>query len=179
MKVVTEALSEADLSAVAEHADMIQIGSRNMQNFALLKSVGRTRRPVLLKRAMAGTIEEWLSAGEYLLANGSSGVVFCERGVRGFDATTRNVLDLGAVALFAHVLGLPVVVDPSHGAGRRDLVMPLARAAFAAGASGVMIETHEDPGRALSDGPQAVPLDELLDALGNRTLTGKGDGGAS
>jgi 3-deoxy-7-phosphoheptulonate synthase len=177
MKVVTEALSEHDLSAVAEHADMIQVGSRNMQNFALLKAVGRTKRPVLLKRAMAGTIEEWLSAGEYLLANGCPGVVFCERGVRGFDTSTRNVLDLGAVALFAHVLGLPVVVDPSHGAGRRDLVMPLARAAFAAGAAGVMIETHEDPGRALSDGPQAIPLDELLGALGS--LSGQHHGGAS
>ena len=176
MKVVTEALSEVDLSAVAEHADLVQVGSRNMQNFALLKAVGRTKKPVLLKRAMAGTIEEWLSAGEYLLANGSPGVIFCERGVRGFDTTTRNVLDLGAVALLAHVLNLPVIVDPSHGTGRRDLVLPLARAAFAAGASGVMIETHENPGRALSDGPQAIPLDQLCAAI--PSLPGK-DGGAS
>jgi 3-deoxy-7-phosphoheptulonate synthase len=164
MKVVTEALSESDVPAVAELADVVQVGSRNMQNYALLKVVGRARRPVLLKRAMAGTVEEWLSSAEYLLAHGAPGVVFCERGVRGFDGSTRNLLDLGVVALFAHVLKLPIVVDPSHGTGRRDLVLPLARAALAAGASGLMIETHDDPGRALSDGPQAIPLDELAAA---------------
>jgi 3-deoxy-7-phosphoheptulonate synthase len=161
MRVVTEALSEADVPMVAEHADLIQIGSRNMHNYALLKAVGRTRRAVMLKRGMAATVDEWLLAGEYLLANGSSGVVFCERGIRSFDPTTRNLLDLGAVALLANVHGLPVVVDPSHGAGRRDLVLPLARAALAAGAAGVMIETHDDPASALSDGPQAIPLQQI------------------
>ncbi|HVY47856.1 MAG TPA: 3-deoxy-7-phosphoheptulonate synthase [Minicystis sp.] len=179
MKVVTEALSEADVPAVADHADLVQVGSRNMQNYALLKAVGRAGKPVMLKRAMAGTLEEWLSAGEYLLANGAPGVVFCERGVRGFDASTRNLLDLGAVALLANVARLPVVVDPSHGAGRRDLVLPLARAALAAGAAGVMIETHEDPGRALSDGPQAVPLDELLEHVPELAIGAAASGAAA
>lgn len=161
MKVVTEALSEQDVPLVAEYADLVQVGSRNMHNYALLKAIGKTGRPALLKRGMAATIDEWLMAGEYLLSSGSSGVIFCERGIRGFDDATRNLLDLGAVALLAHVRGLPVLVDPSHGAGRRDLVLPLARAALAAGAAGVMIETHDDPPRALSDGPQAIPLADL------------------
>jgi len=156
LRVVTEALGEADVSLVAEYADLVQVGSRNMQNFALLKAIGRTGRPALLKRAMSATVEEWLLAGEYLLEHGAAGVIYCERGIRGFDGATRNLLDLGAVALLAHVHRLPVVVDPSHATGRRDLVLPLARAALAAGASGVMLETHDDPGRALSDGPQAL-----------------------
>jgi 3-deoxy-7-phosphoheptulonate synthase len=161
MKVVTEALSEADVPLVAEHADLVQVGSRNMHNYALLKAIGKTGRPALLKRGMAATLDEWLMAGEYLLAAGSAGVVFCERGIRSFDDATRNLLDLGAVALLAHVHKVPVIVDPSHGAGRRDLVVPLGRASLAAGAAGLMIETHDDPGRALSDGPQAVPLADL------------------
>ena len=156
LKVVTEALAEPDVPLVTEYADLVQIGSRNMQNFALLKAVGKGGRPVLLKRAMSATVEEWLLAGEYLLAHGASGVILCERGIRGFDASTRNLIDLGAVALLAHVHRLPVIVDPSHATGRRDLVLPLARAALAAGAAGVMIETHDDPAQALSDGPQAL-----------------------
>ena len=170
MKVVTEALGEADVTQVAEHADLVQVGSRNMHNYALIKAIGRTGRPVLLKRGMAATIEEWLHAGEYLLAGGASGVVFCERGIRSFDDSTRNLLDIGAVALLAHVHHLPVIVDPSHGAGRRDLVLPLGRAALAAGAAGLMIESHDEPGRALSDGPQAIPLGELGAMV--RALTG-------
>lgn len=157
MRVVTEALGEDQVAEVAEVADMIQIGSRNMQNFSLLKAVGRAEKPVLLKRAMSATVEEWLLAGEYLLSNGAAGVVFCERGIRGFDPSTRNLLDLGAVALLATVHGLPVIVDPSHATGRRELVVPLGRAAVAAGAAGLMIETHHEPGEALSDGAQAVP----------------------
>ena len=176
MKMVTEALSEADVGAVAELADIIQIGSRNMHNYALLKAVGRTKKPVLLKRGMAATIEEWLASGEYLLASGARGVVFCERGIRSFDETTRNLLDLGAVALLAHVHRLPVIVDPSHGAGRRDLILPLARAALAAGAAGLMIETHDDPPRALSDGPQAVPLGEMAALI---RAVSAGPGGSS
>ncbi len=164
MRVVTEALSEADVGAVAEHADLIQVGSRNMHNYALLKAIGKTGRAALLKRGLSATIEEWLQSGEYLLAHGASAVVFCERGVRGFDDATRNILDLGAVALLAHVHAVPVIVDPSHGAGRRDLVLPLGRAALAAGAAGLMIETHPEPAKALSDGPQAIPLGEM-DAL--------------
>ena len=161
LRVVTEVLSEHDVTAVAELADLIQIGSRNMQNFALLKRVGHVGKPVLLKRAMSATIDEWLLAAEYLLHHGSSGVVLCERGIRGFDPSTRNLVDLTAVALLANVHRLPVIVDPSHGTGRRDLILPLARAALAAGAAGVMIETHDDPGRALSDGPQALRAEEL------------------
>ncbi len=154
--VVTEVLSEDGVAPVAHAADVLQIGSRNMQNFALLKAAGRAGKPVLLKRAMAATVEEWLLAGEYLLDAGAAGVVFCERGVKGFDASTRNLLDLGAVALLAHSLGQPVIVDPSHATGRRDLIVPLAAAALAAGAVGVMVEFHPDPGGALSDGPQAL-----------------------
>jgi 3-deoxy-7-phosphoheptulonate synthase len=161
MRVVTEALSETDVGIVAEHADMVQVGSRNMHNYALLKAIGATKRPVLLKRGMAATVEEWLLAGEYLLAAGTTQVVFCERGIRGFDDLTRNLLDLGAVALLAHVYKAPVIVDPSHGTGRRDLILPLSRAALAAGAAGLMIETHDAPGEAKSDGPQAVPLDQI------------------
>ena len=165
LRVVTEVLSEHDVSAVAELADLIQIGSRNMQNFALLKRVGRAHKPVLLKRAISATIEDWLLAAEYLLHHGSSGVVLCERGIRGFDPSTRNLVDLTAVALLAHVHRLPVIVDPSHGTGRRDLILPLSKAALAAGAAGVMIETHDDPGKALSDGPQALRGDELQAVL--------------
>ncbi len=164
--VVTEVLAEADAPRVAEVADLVQIGARNMQNFALLKAVGRTKKPVLLKRALSATVEEWLLAGEHLLAAGCPGVVFCERGVRGFDGSTRNLLDLGALALVRHVHRLPVVADPSHAAGRRDLVVPLARAALAAGANGLLLEVHDDPGRALSDGPQALNLDQLAQLTG-------------
>jgi 3-deoxy-7-phosphoheptulonate synthase len=127
----------------------------------LLRAAGAAGRPVLLKRGPAATIAEWLCAGEYLLAHGAPAVIFCERGVRGFDPSTRNLLDLGAAALLAHVHHLPVVVDPSHAVGRRDLVAPLALAAVAAGAAGVMIETHDDPGAALSDGAQALATAEL------------------
>ena len=165
LRVVTEVLSEQDVERVAEQTDLVQIGSRNMQNFALLKRVGQTGRPVLLKRSMSATVEEWLLAGEYLLLHGAAGVVLCERGIRSFDEHTRNLLDLGAVALLSQVHRLPVIVDPSHGTGRRDLILPLGRAALAAGAAGVMIETHDDPGKALSDGPQALTGDELQRVL--------------
>ena len=168
---VTEVMSEQDVDVVAEHAELLQIGTRNMYNYALLKAVGASSRAVLLKRSMSATVEEWLLAGEYLLAHGAASVIFCERGIRGFDENTRNLLDLGAVALVSHSYRLPVVVDPSHAAGRRDLVLPLARAALAAGAAGVMIETHDDPGNARSDGAQALApsaLEGLSDTFGKR-----------
>lgn len=171
LRVVTEAMSEAEAARVAEYADLLQVGSRNMQNFALLKAAGRTGRPVLLKRAMSATVEEWLLAAEYLLSHGATGVILCERGIRSFDDATRNLLDLGAVALLAHVHKLPVIVDPSHGTGRRDLILPLARAALAAGAAGVMVETHDDPGRALSDGPQALLPEQLVQVMGELGLS--------
>jgi 3-deoxy-7-phosphoheptulonate synthase len=161
MLVVTEALGVQEVGPVAEAADMIQIGSRNMQHTPLLRAVGSAGKPVLLKRGMAATTDDWRMAAEYCLLHGASGVVFCERGIRGFDRSTRNLLDLGAVVLLAHVHGLPVIVDPSHAAGRRDLLRPLGRAALAAGAAGLMLETHDDPGRALSDGPQALHAGEI------------------
>ena len=169
MALVTECMGEAERHLVAEHADLIQIGSRNMHNYSLLKSVADTGRPIFLKRGMAATMQEWLLAAEYCLAHGAPAVVFCERGIRSFDPSTRFLLDLSAVAQLSHVHQLPVVVDPSHGTGRRDLIPPLVRAALAAGAHGVMVETHADPGSALSDGPQALlpeALFSLLDELG-------------
>ena len=145
LKVVTEVLSEFDVSAVAEMADVIQIGSRNMQNFALLRAVGQTGRPALLKRGRSATIDEWLSAGEHLYHAGCAHVVFCERGLQGFDPHTRNLLDLNAIAVLRHQYNLPVIVDPSHAAGRRDLVIPLAKGAIAAGAMGAMVEISAHP----------------------------------
>ena len=165
MRVVTEVMSPEDAPRVAELADLVQIGSRSMQNFPLLKAVAKTGKPVLLKRGMAASVDEWLAAGEWCLAHGAPSVIFCERGIRGFDPSTRNLLDLGAVALLATVHGLPVIVDPSHATGRRDLIAPLARAAIAAGAAGLMLETHDHPGAALSDGPQALTAEELADVL--------------
>jgi 3-deoxy-7-phosphoheptulonate synthase len=165
LKVVTEVMSEAAVSLVAEHADLLQIGSRNMQNFSLLKETGKTQKPVLLKRGMSATVEEWLLSAEYLLVHGTKGVILCERGIRSFDTTTRNLLDIASVALLSHVYRLPVIVDPSHGVGRKDLILPLGRAALAAGAAGVMIEAHNNPGCALSDGPQALTLEELGQTL--------------
>lgn len=161
LKVVTEVLASADVPLVAEHADILQVGSRTMQAFDLLRAVGRARKPVLLKRGMAATVEEWLLAAEHLFAAGAAAVVLCERGIRTFAQPTRNTLDLGAVAwLLAHAR-LPIVVDPSHAAGRRELVRPLARAALAMGAHGIMVEMHPDPSRARSDAAQAITPEEL------------------
>lgn len=171
LAVVTEVLSPEDAPLVAEHADMLQIGSRSMQSFALLKAAGQTGRAVMLKRGMSATVEEWLLAAEYCLVHGAFRVVLCERGIRGFDTTTRNLLDLSAVALLSHIHRLPVVVDPSHAVGRRDLIAPLTHAALAAGAAGVMLETHDDPGQALSDGAQAL-TPECFDALARSMALG-------
>lgn len=166
--VVTEAMGSDQAAAVAEVADLVQIGSRNMHNYALLETVASFGRPMLLKRGMAATVEEWLLAGEYCLLHGASSVVFCERGIRSFEPTTRNLLDLNAVALLSHAIGVPVIADPSHACGRRDLVPPLARAAIGAGAHGLIVEVHDDPAAARSDGPQAIlpeTLDDLFDEL--------------
>jgi 3-deoxy-7-phosphoheptulonate synthase len=162
---VSEVMSETEVEAVATHVDMIQVGSRNMQNFALLRVIGGLKMPVLLKRGRAATVEEWLLAAEYLYASGATGVVFCERGVRGFDPQTRNLLDLGAVALLRHAYALPVIVDPSHAVGRRDLILPLAKASIGAGACGLMVEVNPDPEQASSDAPQAIG-EALLAQLG-------------
>jgi 3-deoxy-7-phosphoheptulonate synthase len=154
--VVTELLSEHDVARVAAHADLLQIGSRNMQNYALLRAAGKADKPLLLKRGMAARLDDWLGSAEHALAAGAPGVVFCERGIVGFDPSTRNLLDLGAVALLRHVHGQPVIVDPSHAAGRRDLIPALARAAVASGADGLLLEVHPAPEQARSDGPQAL-----------------------
>jgi 3-deoxy-7-phosphoheptulonate synthase len=161
LPVVTELLSEAHLDAVVASADLIQIGTRNAQNTALLCKVAESEKPVLLKRGMASTIEEWLMAAEYLLSNGNSNVILCERGIRSFETMTRNTLDLSAVAIAKRETHLPVVVDPSHGTGVRDLVIPMARAAIAAGADGLMVEAHPNPDKALSDGAQSLSIEQF------------------
>jgi 3-deoxy-7-phosphoheptulonate synthase len=156
LRIVTEALDSESLDLVAEWADVIQIGARNMQNFSLLKKAGRLRKPVLLKRGLSATMEEFLMAAEYVMSEGNYEVILCERGVRTFADHARNTLDLSIVPALQHVSHLPILVDPSHGTGRRDSVLPMARAAIAAGADGVMVEVHDHPERALSDGPQSV-----------------------
>ena len=154
--VCTEAMDPEGVGYVAEVADIIQIGARNMQNFSLLKAAGRAQKPVLLKRGMAATIEELLLSAEYLLAEGNHAVILCERGIRGFDTATRNVFDLTAIPLVHKLSHLPIIADPSHGTGLRDKVIPMARAAVAAGADGIMIEVHPNPEEALSDGAQTL-----------------------
>lgn len=161
LAVVTEVISERDVDAAAAVVDMLQVGARTMHSGALLRAVGAAKKPVLLKRAFAATLEEWLLAGEALLLHGAPSVLFCERGVRGPENGMRNVLDVGVIAVLAHAHGLPVLVDPSHAAGRRDVVVPLARAGLAAGACGVVVEVHDRPHEALSDAPQALLPDEL------------------
>lgn len=156
MPTVSEVVSPEDVDLVAEYVDMLQIGARNMQNYALLRKVGRLRKPVLLKRGIAATIEEWLLSAEYIMSEGNPNVVLCERGIRTFETLTRNTLDISAVPLVKHLSHLPVLVDPSHAAGQWNLVEPLALAAAAAGADGLMIEVHPHPQNALSDGPQSL-----------------------
>jgi len=154
--VCTEAMDPEGVGYVAEMADIIQIGARNMQNFSLLKAAGRAKKPVLLKRGMSATIEELLLSAEYLLAEGNHDVILCERGIRGFDTATRNVFDLTAIPVVHKLSHLPIIADPSHGTGLRDKVIPMARAAVAAGADGIMIEVHPNPEQALSDGAQTL-----------------------
>jgi len=164
LPVVTEIMDPADVDVVAEHADMFQIGTRNMQNFPLLQAVGAAGKPVMLKRGLTATYEEWLMAAEYIAQRGNLDIVLCERGIRGFEPTIRNMLDVSAIPMVHAHSHLPVIVDPSHAAGRRDLVLPLARAGMAAGADGVMVDVHPEPERALCDGAQALSGD-LLDEL--------------
>jgi len=161
MAVVTEVLDPREVEMVAARADMLQIGARNMQNFSLLREAGQSGKPVLLKRGFSATIEEWLMAAEYLLVAGNSDVVLCERGVRSFDSATRNVLDLAAVPLLHSLTHLPVIVDPSHGTGQAALVGPMTLAGIAAGADGILIEVHPDPGSAASDGQQSLTFEQF------------------
>src|ERR1700719_3714519 len=159
--IVTEAIDNESLDLVEKYADVIQIGARNMQNFSLLKRAGRSKKPVLLKRGMSATLDEFLMAAEYLMSEGNYNVILCERGVRTFSDYTRNTLDLSIVPAVQRRSHLPIVVDPSHGTGRRNKVLPLSRAAIAAGANGILIEVHHDPDHALSDGPQSILPEEL------------------
>lgn len=163
MPVVTEVMSIAQIEPVAAYADMLQIGSRNMQNFELLKALGQAGKPVLLKRGLSATIEEFVMAAEYILSHGNPNVVLCERGIRSFDPYTRNVLDLGAVVALRQLTHLPVVVDPSHAVGKRELIADLARAAIACGADGLIIECHPVPEQSVSDARQALSLEAMVD----------------
>src|ERR1041385_581081 len=160
LKIVTEALDEAGVDLVERYGDMIQIGARNMQNFSLLRRAGRSPLPILLKRGLSATLDEWLLAAEYIMSEGNYNVVLCERGVRTFAQHTRNTLDLASIPAVRRISHLPVVVDPSHGTGHNYMVMPLARAGVAAGADGLIIEVHNHPERALSDGAQALTLEQ-------------------
>jgi 3-deoxy-7-phosphoheptulonate synthase len=165
---VTEVMAIDQIDALVDHADLLQVGSRNMQNFDLLKALGQVDRPVLLKRGLAATLEEFIMAAEYIASHGNSNVILCERGIRSFDSYTRNVLDLGAVVALKQLTHLPVMVDPSHAAGRRELVASLSRAAIAAGADGLIIECHPSPDEAISDAQQTLSLEamaELVDSL--------------
>jgi len=161
LAVVTEVLSEHDVERVAEYADIMQLGARNMQNFALLKALGRCRRPVLLKRGMSSTIQELLMSAEYVVAHGNPNVLLCERGIRTFETATRNTCDIAAVPMLNELTHLPVILDPSHATGRRSLVPALARAAVAIGADGLLVEVHPCPEKALSDGAQSLTLEQF------------------
>ncbi len=161
--VVTEALGVEHVPMVARFADIIQIGSRNMQHYPLLWAAGETDKPVLLKRGFMSTIDEWLMAAEHISARGNDAIILCERGIRSFDSATRNTLDVNAVALIKQTTPFPIIADPSHGTGRADLVQAAARAGLAAGADGLLVEFHPTPSKALSDGDQALPLTQMPD----------------
>ncbi len=168
MPIVTEVITPAQVDIVAHYADVLQIGARNMQNYELLKEVGQVNKPVLLKRGISATIEEFLLAAEYIMHAGNDQVILCERGIRTFEPFTRNTLDLSAVALIKQMSHLPIIVDPSHATGRKDIVIPLVKAAIAVGADGIMVEVHHQPDLALSDGSQSITLEmfaEMMDEV--------------
>lgn len=185
MPVVSEVTDPRSIDLFAEHVDMLQIGTRNMQNFVLLKEVALSKKPILLKRGLAATIEEWLMAAEYIMASGNNQIVLCERGIRTYETFTRNTLDLTAIPVIKHVSHLPVIADPSHGTGSWRWVNPMSKAAIAAGADGLLIEMHPNPEEALSDGPQSLTpenfsqlmtdLDGLTGALGRLLYKNKGE----
>lgn len=165
MAVVTEIMSADKVDELLEYADILQVGTRNMQNYPLLRALGKVNKPILLKRGMSSTIEEWLLAAEYILAGGNSRVILCERGIRTFEQATRNTLDLSAVAMVKKLSHLPVIVDPSQATGQRDLIQPMSLAAIAAGADGLIVEVHNQPEEALSDGEQSLYLDQFKQML--------------
>ena len=176
LPVVTEVLSWEEVAVVAHFADMLQIGARNMQNFTLLRAASRSGKPVLLKRGAGATIEEWLMAAEYILAEGNPNVVLCERGIRTFERATRHTLDLNAVAMVRERTHLPVIVDPSHAAGVRSLVMPLSLGSLAAGAYGLIVEVHPDPAQAMSDGAQSLDMPMFAELRGRSTRDAGAEG---
>ena len=161
LPVITEVMEPSQVDIVAEYADIVQVGTRNMQNYSLLTAVGRVTRPVMLKRGYGATIEEWLMSAEYIVSSGNPNVILCERGIRTFETYTRNTLDLAAIPLLHHLTHLPVVVDPSHATGKRWLIQPMALAGVAAGADGIMVEVHPRPDEALSDGEQSITLEQF------------------
>ena len=163
--VVSEVMDHTKIPLMLDYADILQVGARNMQNFDLLKELGKVRKPVMVKRGLAATIEEWLLSAEYVMQGGNYDVILCERGIRTFESYTRNTLDLAAIPVIHKLSHLPIVVDPSHGTGRRDKVAPMARAAVAAGADGVMVEVHNDPEHALSDGAQSLYPDQFVQLM--------------
>jgi 3-deoxy-7-phosphoheptulonate synthase len=165
MAVITEVMTPTDVSLVSEYADILQIGTRNMQNYMLLDEVGRTNKPVVLKRGMSATIEEWLLAAEYILSQGNSNVILCERGVRTFEKFTRNTMDISAIPVIKQLSHLPIISDPSQGTGRRDLVTPMTLASIAAGTDGLLIEVHPNPDEALKDGAQSLTIDQFNDLM--------------
>ena len=165
LRIVTEVTEVDAVETVAEYADLLQIGARNMQNFRLLKEVGRTQKPVMLKRGLAATLDEWLNAAEYILNEGNPNVIFCERGIRTYETYTRNTLDLSAVAAIKHLSHLPIIVDPSHGTGKWRFIKPMALAAVACGADGLIMEMHPNPAKALSDGPQSLTPENYYDLM--------------
>jgi 3-deoxy-7-phosphoheptulonate synthase len=156
LKLISEVMDINQIELIEKYCDIFQVGARNMQNYTLLRELGLHRKPVLLKRGISATIEEWLLSAEYILAGGNNDVILCERGIRTFETATRNTFDISAIPVVKKLSHLPIVADPSHGAGRRDMVAPMARAAVAAGADGLIIEVHHDPDRALSDGAQSM-----------------------
>ena len=173
LKIVTEVTVVEAVEQVAQYADMLQIGARNMQNFGLLKAVGKCGKPILLKRGLAATLDEWLNAAEYIMNEGNPHVVLCERGIRTYETYTRNTLDLSAVAAVKHLSHLPIIVDPSHGTGKWRMVKPMAFAAIAAGADGLMMEVHPNPAKALSDGPQSLTPENYYEVMaGVKKLSG-------
>lgn len=165
LKVVTEIVDKDDIELVGKYADVYQVGARNMQNFQLLKALGKAKKPVMLKRGLAATISEWLNAAEYIMAGGNEQVILCERGIRTFETYTRNTLDLSAICAVKKLSHLPVIVDPSHSTGKSWMVQPIARAAIAVGADGVMIEVHNDPAHALCDGAQSITPAAFVDVM--------------
>ena len=165
LKIVTEVMDRSQIDLVEKYADILQIGARNMQNYTFLKDLGRASKPVLLKRGLSATIEEWLMSAEYILAGGNHQVILCERGIRTFETATRNTLDIGAIPVVQKKSHLPVIADPSHGIGIRDKVIPMARACVAAGADGIIVEVHHDPDHALSDGAQSLFPDQFFQMM--------------